>query len=81
MVDKLGSGRVFLAGGETTTYLSPSLTNIHHYRRRSPVCRLFFLYGLCLTLFLSVHSPTGGQGLNTSVQDAVFIFEWCTTRS
>ena len=81
MVDKFGSGRVFLAGGETSTYLSSSLTNIYDFRRRSPVCGLYFLCRLCLTLLLSVHSPTGGQGLNTSVQDAVRIFGWRTIRS
>jgi hypothetical protein len=75
MVDKFGSGRVFVAGGETTTYLSRSLIDIYNFRRRSPVCRLYFLRRLSLTLLLSVHSPTGGQGLNTSVQDAVCIFE------
>jgi hypothetical protein len=75
MANKFGSGRVFIAGGETTRYLSPSLTNMYDFRRRSPVCRVFFLCRLCLTLLLSVHSPTGGQGLNTGIQDAVCIFE------
>ena len=74
MVDTFGRGRVFVAGGKETMSLSSShaLLNV---RRCSAVCMLFPLCILRLTSFFSVHSINGGQGLNTSVQDAVSIFD------
>ena len=79
MVDKFGRGRVFIAGGKTVMYpySSPSLIDLHPSTDAAQYVDRTFPHRLRLTSLLSVHSPAGGQGLNTCVQDAVGISQWC----
>ena len=70
MVDKFGQGRVFVAGGKEIVYLSVSPAYIERPQMQRSMCIICSLQPY-LTSILSVHSPTGGQGLNSSVQDAV----------
>lgn len=71
MVDRFGRGRVFVAGGKQALYFSPSFTHME-FPQMQPS-----MYISPFPSFAkprpSVHSPTGGQGLNNSVQDAVSI--------
>ncbi|KAI0691497.1 monooxygenase [Cytidiella melzeri] len=61
MVEKFGKGRVFLVGGR---HLYSS--DLYSLPSNSQTCR---------TDAAHVHSPTGGQGLNTGVQDS-FNLAW-----
>ena len=57
MVDKFGEGRVFVCGGETDPVFSST-------------DRCLFSFFLCADA-AHVHSPSGGQGMNSGVQDAI----------
>ena len=70
MVNKFGYGRVFIVGGDAHCLIKSDFAHYHILQTQLSMltCRLTWMIP---NSHFSVHSPTGGQGLNACVQDAV----------